>query len=91
LRLPLSEKRERNPAQGALLVGSWEQSVEPEGFKRNEAVVTACHHYDSSFVHLPPGGRHRTENIKAVDVTRHHYDGEPYIDAFRRTRAGGNA
>ena len=57
----------------------------------NEAVVTACHHYDSGFVHLPPGGRHRTESIKAVDITRHHYDREPYIYAFRRTRAGGDA
>ena len=41
----------------------------------NEAVVTACHHYDSGLVHLPPGGRHRTESIKAVDITRHYYDG----------------
>ena len=40
-----------------------------------EAVVTACHHFDGGFVHLPPGERHRMESIKAVDTACYHYDG----------------
>jgi len=43
-------------------------------------VVTASHHYDSGFVHLPPGGWHRRESI----------DGG-YIEASRRRGPGGNA
>ena len=43
-------------------------------------MVTASHHYDSGFVHLPPGGWHRRESI----------DGG-HIEASRRRGSGGNA
>ena len=46
-----------------------------------EAVVTASQHYNSVFVHLPPGGRHRKESIEAVDK----------IEASRRRGSCGNA